>query len=66
MNFQDIVDEIVGLNLKEASSIVRSQGYQFRIVNSNGIQTFGASDSIPNRINVRVDKNEVTEVISMG
>lgn len=66
MNFQDIVDEIVGLNLKEASSIVRSKGYQFRIVNSNGIQTFGASDSIPNRINVRVDKNEVTEVISMG
>lgn len=66
MNFQDIIDEIVGLNLKEASNIVRSQGYQFRVVNSNGIKSFDTSDSVPNRINVRVDKNEVTEVISIG
>lgn len=64
--YQEIIDEIVGLNLKEASQIVRSNGMKFRIVNTNGKHFFGTSDFVPDRINVRVDDNEVTEVISVG
>jgi len=64
--YEDIVDEIIGLNLKEASQIVRSSGLKFRIVNTNGKHMPISKDIIPTRINVRVDDNEVTEVVSVG
>lgn len=65
--YQDVIDEIIGLNLKEASQIVRNNGLKFRIVNTNGQSILGLSkDIIPTRINVRVDNNEVTEIVSVG
>lgn len=60
------MDEIIGLNLKEASQIVRNSGLKFRIVNTNGHLMSVGKDIIPTRINVRVDDNEVTEVVSVG
>jgi hypothetical protein len=63
---QELFDKIIGLNLKEASQIVRDNGFKFRIVNTNGEKIFFTKDVVHSRINVRVDDNEVTEVISVG
>lgn len=66
MSRHEIVEEIIGLNLKKASQIVRNNGWKFRIVNTNGENMRCTKDFVANRINVRVDDNEVTEVISVG
>ena len=65
-NYQKIIDEIVGLNPKEASQIVKDNGLIFRIVNTNGVASIVTRDYKINRINVQVDNNEVTKVISIG
>jgi hypothetical protein len=65
MNYENIAEEIIGLPIKEAAKIVKEHGYTFRVANSNGI-SFLTTDTNPNRINVRVDKNEITEVLSIG
>ena len=62
----NIIDEIVGLNIKEAAKIAKEHGYSFRVVISNGIPLLVSQESVANRVNVKVDKNEVIEVISLG
>lgn len=66
MGYQEITEEIIGLNLKEASRIVRDNGWKFRIINTNGCDMSFSKEINTKRINVRVDDNEVTEVISVG
>lgn len=63
---KELLEEIVGLNMVEASKLVREKGCFFRVMNKNGEGLSGSDDFIETRINVRVDDNEVTKVIDIG
>jgi hypothetical protein len=64
--YQDIIDEIVGLDMLQASKLVREKGLMFRIVKSNGKDLDAKTNLNFNRLNVSVENNEVIEVISVG
>ena len=66
MSYEYIEEEIVGLPIKEAASIVKNYGFKFRVAVSNGINLVSAGEKDPNRINVKVNNNEITEVVSIG
>lgn len=62
----ELLEEIVGLNMVKASRLVRERGFLFRVMNKNGEYLSGSNDFVDKRINVRVDDNEVTEVLKIG
>ena len=62
----ELLEDIVGLNMVEASKLVRDKGCMFRVMNKNGVALSGSDDFIDNRVNVRVDNNEVTSVLKIG
>lgn len=59
-------DLIVGLSSVEASKILQNEGYSLRIINKNGNSLIVTRDYKINRVNVRVDGNDITEVINLG
>jgi len=63
---KELLEKIVGLNMVEASKLVRERGCFFRVMNKNGEDLSGSDDFVDTRINVRVDNNEVTKVINIG
>lgn len=63
---KEILEEIIGLPPTEASKIVREEGFSFRIMVKDGLKFLSQSDYLPTRINVKVDQNEVTEILSIG
>lgn len=66
VNMNELLEEIVGLNMVKASRLVRERGFLFRVMNKNGEYLSGSNDFVDKRINVRVDDNEVTEVLKIG
>ena len=59
MNQNDVIDEIVGLNILEASQIVRDNGFIFRVTKTNGNSHAVTRDYNLKRINVTIEDNEV-------
>jgi hypothetical protein len=59
-------DLIVGLSSVEASKILQNEGYSLRIINKNGNNLIVTRDYKINRVNVRVDGNDITEIINLG
>jgi hypothetical protein len=59
-------DLIIGLSSIEASKMLQQEGYSLRIINKNGNNLIVTRDYKFNRVNVRVDGNDVTQVINLG
>jgi len=63
---KELLDDIIGMSPIEASKIVREQGFLFRIMVKDGLKFNPCNDDLPTRINVKVENNEVTEILSVG
>jgi len=63
---KEILEDIIGLPPTEASKLVREEGFSFRIMVKDGLKFEEQTDYLPTRINVKVDKNEVTEILGIG
>lgn len=65
-NVEEVVDQIIGLNLTEASKIVRDNGFVFRVIYKDGSPLVVLRDHNTMRINVKVVNNEVVEFVKLG
>jgi len=63
---KELLDNIIGMSPTEASKIVREQGFLFRIMVKDGLKFNSCNNDLPTRINVKVENNEITEVLSIG
>jgi hypothetical protein len=57
---------LVGLTVAEATRVAEDQGVTVRIVRQDGVDLAVTADFIPSRVNVAVDADIVTEVVSVG
>lgn len=58
-----VLEEIIGLSPTEASKLLKSNGYLFKIAIKDNIR-FDVKDNRKNIIKVKVEKNEVTEILA--
>ena len=63
---QQIADAIVGYCLDAAQELAKSFGYEVRVVRQDGVDLPITDDLVPTRINVEVDNDAVTAVVSIG
>ena len=61
MNVNDVIEEIVGLNILEASKIVRDNGFVFRVTKTDGASHVVTRNYKRDRINVTIQSNEVID-----
>jgi serine-aspartate repeat-containing protein C/D/E len=63
---EDAADALVGLTEDEAEEAAAEQGWTVRVVVRDGEDLPATMDFRPNRVNVEVTDDEVTEVVSIG
>jgi len=63
---KELLEDIIGMSPIEASKMVRTQGFLFKIMIKDGLKFTPNQNETPSRINVKVENNEVTEVLWLG
>ena len=58
--------KIIGLHLDEARMISYETGFSIRVMKMDGEHLIGTCDYRTDRINVAVDRNEVTAILNVG
>lgn len=56
----------IGCTVNEIMQEAEKGGWSVRVVKENGKNCMGTCDFQPFRINVAVDRGEVTEIVSLG
>jgi hypothetical protein len=61
-----VLDEFVGLPLPEFEEIAKRYGFTTRVTRQDGVDLAGTADFSESRVNVAVEGDVVTEIISIG
>jgi hypothetical protein len=63
---EQIADAVVGYCVVAAQELAKTFGYEVRVVRQDGADLPITDDVVPTRINVEVDNDAVTAVVSIG
>jgi hypothetical protein len=59
-------ETLVGLTVADATTLLKGQGLTLRVVRQDGVDLAVTADFSPSRVNVAVEGDTVTEVVSLG
>jgi hypothetical protein len=61
-----VLDQFVGVPLPEFEEVAKRYGFTTRVVRQDGVDLAGTADFSESRVNVAVESDVVTEIVSIG